>query len=132
LSLYFSFVYFYFLSALSGYPSAQGLWRLRFPIHRRVRRFSSRRVFLFRKSRDPNFWILFGPPPEPSAHHAIRIHPNDSVAHHLHSHPILFPLSADISYRPASICLLRHSGGEPALAGLTWLPGPTGLAGKIR
>ena len=43
----------------------------------------------FGKSRDPKFWILFGLPPEPSAHRAIRIHPNSVLIISLTSHLLL-------------------------------------------
>ena len=57
---------------LSSYPSAQVLWRLDFPIRRRV----SLRVG-FGMSRDLKFLLARRqPPPEPSALHAIHIHPN--------------------------------------------------------
>ena len=93
----------------SGYPSAQVLWRLDFPILRRVSLSPSTRVLLESPLEShviPTFgpfWPILGPLPEPSAHHAIRTHPNS-----LFTIPILISpfclffkqrQKADISYR---------------------------------
>ena len=57
----------------SDYPSAQVLWQLDFPIH--PTRFCLSRVVL-RTCLESHVIPSFGPPPEPSAAHAIRIRPN--------------------------------------------------------
>jgi len=70
----------------SSYPSAQVLWRLDFPILQRVSFQVASFWSPFGKSRDPKFWILFGLPPEPSAHRAIHIHPNSVLIISFTSH----------------------------------------------